>query len=319
MGTYIVRRLLGMIPMLFLITVAVFLMMHAAPGNAFDAILNPGIKDMAALKQRLIESAGLNKPLWWQYGHWITQFVQGNWGYSFTQHQPVITLIGPALRNTLLLAVMAEIMILAIGIPVGILQARNPYGRFDYVISTFSFVLFSVPYFILAIFLIYFFAIDLGIFPAQGAVGTGPGAGSFVDHVDHAFLPALAIALVSTTVYSRYTRGSMLDVSRKDYVRTAYAKGLSGSLVFRKHVLRNAMIPIVTQFGYDIGGLVGGAVILEGLFSYQGMGLLTINAVNGRDYPVIMATSLLFAVGVLIGNLVADILYAVVDPRIRYN
>jgi peptide/nickel transport system permease protein len=111
----------------------------------------------------------------------------------------------------------------------------------------------------------------------------------------------------------------MLDVRHEDYVRTAFAKGLSGSLVFRKHVLRNAMIPIVTQFGYDIGGMVGGTVILEGLFSYQGMGLLTINAVNDRDYPVLMATSLLFAVGVLFGNLVADILYAVVDPRIRYN
>lgn len=319
MGTYIVRRLLGMIPMLFAITVATFLLMHAAPGNAIDAIINPNIKDVQALQERLKEAAGLNHPLWWQYFHWLGLFFTGNWGFSFAQHAPVITLVGPALRNTLILSILAEIMILVVGIPIGIYQARHPYKRFDYWSSIIMFVIYSVPYYIMALFLIYLLSIDLHLFPAQGATGTGPLGGTFIDHVYHALLPAISIALPSITVYTRFTRGSMLDVARKDFTRTAFAKGLPEGRVFRRHVFRNGMIPIVTQFGFDIGGLVSGAVILEGLFSYQGMGYLSLQAVLARDYPVILATTVLFAIAVLIGNLVADILYAVVDPRIRYN
>ncbi|MCL6443990.1 MAG: ABC transporter permease [Alicyclobacillus sp.] len=319
MGTYIVRRLAGMVPMLFLISVFTFLMMHLAPGNAFTAILDPKIKDPQAVQKILEHEAGLDRPWWWQYGVWISHFIQGNMGNSFTQHKPVIELLGPALQNTLILAVIAEIMILLIGIPIGIWQSRYPYSRFDYTASTVLFVLYSVPYYVFALLLIYLFAITWRIFPAQNATGTGPTAGTFIDHVYHAILPAMSIALSSFVAYSRYTRGSMLDVSRRDYTRTAYAKGLPENRVFFKHVFRNAMIPLVTQFGFDLGGLVGGAIILEGLFEYQGMGLLTIQAVNTRDYPVIMATTIIFAVAVLLGNLIADILYAVVDPRIRYN
>jgi len=319
LGTYIGRRLLGMIPMLFAITVAVFLLMHAAPGNAFDAILNPAIKDPEALKAALMKANGLNLPLYQQYLHWIGNFMIGNWGFSFAQHTSVISLIGPAIRNTLILSVLAEFLTLIIGIPLGVFQARKPYSTFDYTTATASFVLFSVPAFIFAILLIYLFAIQFRIFPAQGALGTGPGAGSLIDHIYHALLPAISIALVSLAFYSRNTRGSMLEVSRRDYVRTAYAKGLSESTVFRKHVLRNAMIPLITFFGFDFGNLVGGSVILEGIFTYQGMGLLTIGAVQQRDYTVIMATTVLFAVAILLGNLLADIFYAVADPRIRYN
>ncbi|WAH38106.1 ABC transporter permease [Alicyclobacillus dauci] len=319
MATYIVRRLLGMIPMLFAITVFVFLMMHLAPGNAIDAMIDPRIKDLAALKQTLIQQNGLDKPLPVQYWNWLVNVFHGNFGWSFGQHQQVNQLLGPALYNTLILAVLSEILILVIGVPVGIWQARRPYGKFDYSVSTISFVLFSVPYFVFAIFLIYLLAIHWHIFPAQNSTGTGPLAGTFVDHVWHALLPAIAIALTFNTVYSRYTRGAMLDVSRQDYVRTARAKGIYENVVYRKHVFRNAMIPIVTQLGFDLGGLLGGSIIIEGLFSYQGMGYLTITAVSQRDYPVIMATSLIFAVCVLLGNLVADILNAIADPRIRYN
>lgn len=319
MGTYIARRLLGMIPMLFAITIASFLLMHAAPGNAFNAILNPGIKDQAALIKSLEAANGLDKPLWYQYIHWLANFVRGQWGFSFGQHQPVIDLVVPALRNTFILAVMTEILTLCFGIPLGIFQARKPYKTFDYTSSTVTFVLYSVPYFIFALLLIYVFAINLQIFPSQGAEGTGPHAGSLVDHIYHALLPAISLAIVSVAFYSRNTRGSMLEVSRKDYVRTAFAKGLQDRNVFTKHVLRNALIPLITFFGFDLGNLVGGAVILEGLFSYQGMGLLTITAVSNRDYTILMATTVLFAVAILLGNLIADILYAVADPRIRYN
>lgn len=319
MGTYIVRRLLGMIPMLFAISIFVFLMMHAAPGNAITAMLNPNIKDVVALQKNLLHQNYLDRPLYVQYFHWLGLFAQGQFGYSFAQHQLVSDLLGPAIRNTLLLAVLAEVMVLLLGIPLGIMQARYPYSKFDYSSSTVSFVFFSVPYYIFALFLIYLLAITWRIFPAQNSTGTGPLAGTFIDHLYHAFLPALSIALAGFAGYSRYTRSSMLEVRNRDFTRTAYAKGLPEGKVFYKHVFRNAMIPLITNFGYDLGGLVGGAIILEGLFSYQGMGLLTLQAVGNRDYTVIMATTMIFAVFILFGNLVADILYSVVDPRIRYN
>ncbi|MFD1674227.1 ABC transporter permease [Alicyclobacillus fodiniaquatilis] len=319
MGTYIIRRLLGMIPMLLAITIFIFLMMHAAPGNAIESMINPKIQDIQALKQQLIQENGLNKPLYIQYVDWLWNFIRGDWGYSFAQHVPVTQLVLPALGNTLILAALAEVFILIIGVPLGIMQARKPYSTFDNSASIVNIILFSVPYFIIAIFLIYLLAIKLNVFPSQNAIGSGPNAGSVLDHLYHAFLPAFSIALASSAVYSRYTRGSMLDIARRDFTRTARAKGLPESVVFRKHVFRNGMIPIITQFGFDIGGLAGGAVILEGLFAYQGMGYVTLQAAQQRDYNVIMATSLIIAVCVLLGNLIADILYAMVDPRIRYD
>lgn len=320
MATYIIRRIIGMIPMLFLISVMVFLLMHAAPGNAFDGMINPKIRDFAELQAQLEKENGLTQPLYVQYGHWILLFMQGQFGYSFTNHIPVAQLLLPAIENTLLLAVMALVIQYFIGISIGIIQSHRPYGTFDYATSSVLTVFYSVPYFIFALGLIYLFSITWPILPSQGAISaTGPIAGTFIDHVYHAALPALSLAIASFAFYSRLTRSSMLEVGRKDYTRTAYAKGLSESQVFVKHVFRNAMIPLVTQFGFDLGNLIGGAVILEGLFSYQGMGLLSLQAAETRDYNVIMVTTMLFAITVLLGNLLADILYAVVDPRIRYN
>lgn len=319
MVSYIVRRLLTMIPMLLIISILVFLLMHAAPGNAIESVLNPRVKDPAALVARLKAENGLDKTLPVQYIHWLGNILRGNLGFSFSQHAPVSQLLWPALRNTLYFAILAEIFTLILGIPVGIKQAKQPYSGFDNTASIASITLFSVPYYIIAIFLIFFLSIKVHIFPAQNAIGTGTSSGSLVDHLYHALLPALSIAIATSAIYSRYTRGSMLEVSRKDYVRTAYAKGLTQSRVFNRHVFRNGMIPIVTQFGLDFGTLAGGAIILEGLFAYQGMGYLTIQAAEQRDYSVIMATTLLIAVGVLLGNLIADVLYAVVDPRIRYD
>lgn len=319
MTAYLIRRVLIMFPMLIAISIIVFLIMHAAPGSAIDAVLNPHIHNQAELVANLKKQNGLDLPLYQQYLHWIWGFARGQWGYSFAQSEPVRQVVIPALKNTLLLAVMAEILIVIIGIPIGIQQARRPYSVFDNSASVFSVTFFAVPYFIVAILLLFLVSIHFHVFPANGAIGTGPDSGSFIDHVYHAALPAISIAIASSAVYSRYTRASMLDVSRRDFVRTAYAKGLRDSQVFSKHVFRNGMIPIVTQFGLELGGLAGGAVILEGLFAYQGMGYVTIQAAQQRDYNVIMATTMIIAIGVLIGNLIADIIYASVDPRIRYD
>lgn len=319
MGVYVIRRVFGLIPMIFIITVIAFLMMHAAPGDAFSSILNPKIKNINELQEALRHAAGYDQPLIMQYVTWIKNFFTGDWGYSYVKHEPVLSMITPALVNTVILSLMAQVISIGLGIPIGILQSRFPYSKFDYTTSTILFIFFSIPSFIFGIILIYVFAINLGFFPAQGAVGFGPSAGSLGDHLYHAFLPAIALILLSFVAHTRYIRGAMLDVKSSDYTRTAYAKGLKESKVFTKHVFRNAMIPSITQWGYDIAAIVGGSIILEGLFQYQGMGLLTIDAVNNRDYPVIMATTIIYAVAILIGNLIADILYAVVDPRIRYK
>lgn len=319
MGVYVVRRVLGLFPMIFVITVIAFLMMHAAPGDAFSSIMNPKIKNIDELQETLRHAAGYDKSLPAQYIDWIKNFFTGDWGYSYVKHEPVLSMIGPALANTVFLSLLAQTISIGLGIPIGILQSRFPYGKFDYTSSTILFIFFSIPSFIFGIILIYVFAINLGWFPAQGAIGFGENAGSFMDRLYHAFLPAASLILLSFVAHTRYIRGAMLDVKNSDYTRTAYAKGLSERRVFSKHIFRNAMIPSVTQWGYDIAAIVGGSIILEGLFQYQGMGLLTIDAVNNRDYPVIMATTIIYAVAILIGNLIADILYAVVDPRIRYK
>lgn len=319
MATYIVRRVLAMIPMMFAITVFTFLVMHAAPGNAFTAILNPKVTDPNELSKKLMSLNHLDKPLPVQYWIWISGILHGNFGNSYFYHEPVTQLLAPAIRNTVIMAVLAEIITLVIAIPIGILQSKKPYSRFDYTMSTGLFVLFAIPPYIFALFLVYTFAIHWQIFPAQNAEGTGPNAGSLFDTIYHAFLPALSFGLGYIAFYSRFVRSQMLEVQRKDYTRTAFAKGLAENKVFFKHMFRNGMIPVVTQFGLDLGAFVGGFVILEGLFRYEGMGLLTINALQNEDYPLIMATTLIFAAAVLIGNLVADVLYAVVDPRIKYN
>lgn len=305
--------------MIFVITIIAFMMMHLAPGDAFSSIMNPNIKNVDELQETLRQTAGYDQPLPVQYIEWLKNFITGDWGYSYVKFQPVLSMIGPALVNTIFLAILAQTISIGLGIPIGILQSRFPYSRFDYTSSTILFVFFSIPSFIFGIILIYVFAINLGWFPAQGAIGFGPNAGSLTDRLYHAFLPAVSLILLSFVSHTRYIRGAMLDAKSSDYTRTAFAKGLSERRVFTKHIFRNAMIPSVTQWGYDIAAVVGGSIILEGLFQYQGMGLLTIDAVNGRDYPVIMATTIIFAVAILIGNLIADILYAVVDPRIRYD
>src|SRR5699024_4445996 len=319
LGKYIIRRLLGLIPMLFIITIIAFLMMHFAPGDAFTSIMNPNIKNIDELQESSRKAAGYDKSLPMQYFEWLKNFVTGDWGYSYVEYKPVLSLIGPALYNTIFLAILAQIISIGVGVPIGIIQSRFPYSKFDYTSSTILFIFFSIPSFIFGIILIYLFAINLGWFPAQGAIGIGEGAGSFTNRLYHAFLPATSLILLSLVSHTRYVRGAMLDVRSSDYIRTAYAKGLGEGKVFGKHIFRNAMIPSITQWGYDISSIVGGSIILERVFQYEGMGLLTIDAVSGRDYPVIMATTIIFAFAVLIGNLIADILYAVVDPRIRYD
>ncbi len=321
LATYIIRRLLGLIPTLLVITVIVFILMHLMPGNAFLTLTqNPHIKDAAKVIQRQEVAAGLNLPLWQQYINWIVNLLHGDLGTSFQYQEPVTRLIGFSLPNTLTLAITAEIIVLLIGIPMGVLQASRVNKGFDISTSFVAVLLYSIPGFLFAFFLIYVFSFTLNLLPSFGTVTPAvPWSGDLGDHISHLILPALALALPSVAFYSRLTRGNTLQIIVQDFVRTARSKGLRDGRVLFRHVLRNAIIPIITQFGFDMGALFSGAVIIEEIFTWPGMGELTVSANLNRDYPVILATTLIFAVTVLIGNLIADILLAIADPRIRYN
>ncbi len=321
MAAYIIRRILGLIPTLFVITVIVFLLMHAMPGNAFEALVfNPRIKDASEVYKRLIAENGLNQSLAVQYIHWINNVIHGNLGISSSLNMPVSEAIGTYLPNTLMLAITAEIIILVISLPIGLYQANKVNGKFDVSTSFIAIFLYSIPGFVFALVLIFLFSFLEKWLPSSGTVTPGIAtSGSLGDRISHLVLPALSLALPSMAYYTRLTRSNTLSVIVADFVRTARAKGLKRPRVMFRHVLRNAIIPIVTQFGFDIGGLFGGAVLIEQIFTWPGMGELSLNATLNRDYPLILGTTLLFAVMVLIGNLVADILLAISDPRVRYD
>ena len=321
MAAYIIRRILGLIPTLFVITVIVFLLMHAMPGNAFEALVfNPRIKDASEVYKRLIAENGLNQSLAVQYIHWINNVIHGNLGISSSLNMPVSEAIGTYLPNTLMLAITAEIIILVISLPIGLYQANKVNGKFYVSTSFIAIFLYSIPGFVFALVLIFLFSFLEKWLPSSGTVTPGIAtSGSLGDRISHLVLPALSLALPSMAYYTRLTRSNTLSVIVADFVRTARAKGLKRPRVMFRHVLRNAIIPIVTQFGFDIGGLFGGAVLIEQIFTWPGMGELSLNATLNRDYPLILGTTLLFAVMVLIGNLVADILLAISDPRVRYD
>ncbi len=314
MGRYLVRRLLQMIPILFGVSIIVFVIIHTAPGDPYAYLFGPRIDP--TLRARLMEEMGFNDPIPIQYVRWLTTTLKGNLGYSVRTQEPVVDMLARAIPRTLLLTGTAFLLGLALAIPIGVISATRQYSLIDYAATTFAFMGISLPSFFAALLAIYFFAVRLPIFPMNGIIT--PGGGGFWDVLHHLVLPAVTLGLRDMASYARFTRSAMLEVLRQDYVRTARAKGLAERVVVYKHAFRNGMIPVITLFGFSLPGLFGGAVIIEQVFTFPGMGLLTFEAVNNRDYSVLMATNMFFALLVILGNLIADILYAVADPRIRY-
>ncbi|MGE5673160.1 MAG: ABC transporter permease [Mycobacterium leprae] len=316
MRNYIVRRLLQVIPIMLGVSVILFFIVHSTPGTPFAYLLGPKVDP--SIKQKLMEQMGFNDPLPMQYIRWFKETITGHLGFSIRSGIPVSTLIHQRLGNTLILTSGAFVISLLLAIPIGVLSATKQYSFVDYAVTSFSFMGISLPSFFAALLAIYLFAVKWHIFPMNGI--TTPGEDfSIGDMLYHLILPCITLALRDIASYSRFCRSSMLEVMRQDYVRTARSKGLAERVVVYKHALRNGLIPVITLIGFSLPGLFGGAIIFETLFTWPGMGLLSFSAVNDRDYPVLMATNLLFAILVIIGNLVADILYAVVDPRIRYS
>ncbi|MCL5115547.1 MAG: ABC transporter permease [Firmicutes bacterium] len=317
MAKYIVQRILEAIPLLFLVTIATYFIMNLAPGGPLSVYLhNPHVSQsqIAILAHQL----GLNQPWYVRYFKWLWALLHGNWGYSYFTGQPVISVIAQRLPNTLILMGAAFIVSLGIGLPLGIYSATHRYTAFDYTFSFLSFFAWAMPSFFFGLLLQIIFAVKLGILPVAGMYSEFY-APSFLELLRHLILPTAVLGLGSLAGWSRFMRSGMLEVIQQDYIRTARAKGLKERTVIMKHALKNALLPIVTIIGMDLPAFFGGAVITEQIFAWPGMGRLFLTSLNNRDYPLQMAELLISAALLIVGNLLADLVYGLLDPRIQYN
>ncbi|MBO1002523.1 ABC transporter permease [Pseudogracilibacillus auburnensis] len=316
MASYIIRRLIMTIPLLLGITVLAFFIMQIAPGDPTSLLIDPRIRTEDL--QPYIQKYGLDQPIHVQYIKWLGNMLQGDFGNSLIrQGVPVSELIMARLPNTLILMVVSTILAMIISVPFGILSASKQYSKTDYAITFTSFLGLATPNFWLGIVLIMFFSVQLGWFPT-GGVATLEAPFSILDRIHHIILPAFVLATADMAGLTRYTRSSMLDVLKEDYIRTARAKGFKETRVIFRHGVRNGLIPIITIFGLMLPSFIGGSVIIESIFAWPGIGSLFMDAAFQRDYPVIMAVTVIAATLVVVGNLIADILYAIFDPRIEY-
>ncbi len=316
MQRYLARRALVTLPILLGITVLSYLIMSLTPGDPVTMLINPSMSEAdIEIKRRAL---GLDQPVYVRYVKWLGELLQGNLGYSFSSGAPVARRIGERLGPTLLLTGTALALSYLIAVPTGVLVAVRRYTWIDYLATFLAFLGISLPTFFLGLAGIYVFALRLRWLPTGGTMTLG-GEGGVLDLLWHLVLPASVLAVAGAGALMRYVRSSMLEVLGQDYVRTARAKGLAEGLVLRRHALRNALIPVVTLAGLQLPALLAGAVITEQIFEWPGMGRLTIEAINQRDYPVLMGITLITALLVAAGNLLADLAYAYIDPRIHYD
>jgi len=321
MFSYLTKRLLLMIPLIFGITLITFTVIHLAPGNPVEVQTEMSLKVTAQAKENLKKLYGLDKPLHVQYLNWITRFVKLDFGKSFVDGRKVLDKIAERIPITLTINILSMLIIFAIAIPIGILSATKQYSLFDKLSTVFVFVGFSTPTFWLALLLMILFGVNMGILPISGIQSIDVSEmGPFdrlLDWISHLILPVGISAFGGIAGLSRYSRSSMLEVIRQDYIKTARAKGLKESKVIFRHAFRNALMPIVTILGLSVPGLIGGGVIFETIFAIPGMGQLFYASTMARDYPTIMGILVIGAILTLFGNLIADISYALVDPRVR--
>lgn len=314
MGTYLIRRLLQAIPLLIGISLLVFLLVNAVPGNPVQGFIdNPGTspEDIAQVKHSL----GLDQPVAVRYFIWLRNVLHGDFGRSLTTHRDVRGEILSKIPNTLKLTIASFILALLFAIPVGVYSAVRRNSWFDHIATVTSVAGVSVPRFWFGLILILIFAVNLHWLPSGGVATVGKGG--FLDQLQHLILPALTLAVAEMAGWTRYVRGKMLEVIRQDYVRTAHAKGLQNRTVIFRHALRNAILPLVTLVGLAIPQFFSGALIVETIFSWPGIGRLTYEAATARDYTMIMGAVLFTSVLVVLGNLLADVGYRILDPRIE--
>ena len=317
MGRYVARRLIQAIPLLLGISVVAFAILKATPGGPLAAYeANPSVTQEDL--QRLEHALGLDQPIPLQYASWLGHFLTGDWGYSFATSQPVLAMIGARLPNTLWLMSTVYVVTLLIALPIGVLTAVKQYSWFDHIATGLTFAAFSMPTFWLGLLLIITFGLALRLLPLGGMLA--PGAPfTLGDLARHLVLPVLTISLVQVGVYVRFLRASMLETTSQDYMRTARSKGLRERQVITRHALKNAAIPFVTVAALDLPELFGGALVTEQIFGWPGMGRLFFDSALRYDYPVLMGILAIGATFVVVANLMADVVYGYLDPRIRYG
>ena len=322
MGAYIVRRILITLVMLLAASVLGFGVMKLTPGNYFQRLLQDPRINRTYVEQE-IAKRGLNKPVTQQYGLWLWRLGHGDIGTSFIHNQPVAKVIGSRLINTLVMNLAAITVTWVLAIPLGIYAAVHQYRWSDKLLSGLSFVGMSTPGFFLALLLMWIFSGLLGLLPAGGLTGVDHDrlsvAGKLADYAAHLAIPTVVLSVGALASLQRITRGNMLEVLRQQYIVTARAKGLSERRVIYRHALRNAINPLITIFGYEFAGLFSGAALMEIILNYPGMGMLMYDSIQAKDEPMVMAGFLMGAMMLLLGNLLADVLLAVVDPRISYR
>jgi peptide/nickel transport system permease protein len=331
---YIVRRVLAAIPVLFGLSIVLFAFIHLLPGDPAAALL--GQHATPELTAKIREQLGLDQPLWQQYLTYLGQLSRGDFGHSIINNRPILEEFAVRFPGTVELTAGALLFAVGLGIPLGRYGARHVQGFGDGMVTVVSLLGVSIPIFVLGLTLQYIFAVQLRILPTSGAIDPrisvppvthvilvdtllAGNPGAFVDALRHLILPSIALGSIPLAIITRITRASVLDVSNEDYVRTARAKGLTEGRVDGRHIMRNAWLPVVTVIGLQVGGLLAGAVITETVFSWNGVGRWAVEAIQDHDYFVVQSTILIFAFIFLAVNLIVDIGYAFINPRIRYS
>ena len=314
----ILRRVLLMLPQIFILSVLAFLIAKMMPGDPFTGLITPETDPNTIEALRV--KAGFYDPLPVQYWNWISKAFRGDFGQSYTYKYEVTKLIGERIGNTVWLSLLTLILTYLIALPLGMIAGRYQNSWADKAIVVYTFITYSIPVFVFALVLLWLFGYTLGWFPTRGSVDSDVVAGTmgyYVNKFHHMILPAFTMAILSTTGTIQYLRTGVIDAKSQDYVRTARAKGVPENVVFNRHIFRNSILPIAAFLGYEFTGLIGGSVFIENIFSYPGMGNLFVTSIQGRDYSVILALLLLFGTATLLGTLLSDIIMSIVDPRVR--
>ena len=318
MSRYLVRRLLIAVPSLFGISIVLYTVLALAPGDPFGELMtNPNVPPEVAAALRA--KFGLDDPVLLRYFHWLVAMLQGDWGFSFASRVNVATLILQRLPATLIVIGLSQVLALLIALPVGVIAATRPYSLFDQIANTLAFIGFSLPTFFTGLLFILLFSINLGWLPFVYRDLSSTGWQWFWEEFKQSIMPISVLGLFQAASWTRFVRSAMLDVIRLDYVTTARAKGLKESVVVVKHAVRNALIPVVTLVALQMPAIFGGAIVTEQIFRVPGIGSLLITSILANDTPVVMAVTFVFACLVILFNLIADILYGWLDPRIAFR
>jgi len=319
---FIIRRTLIMIPQLILLSLIIFLLAKAMPGDAVTSAFMGNPDATPEQIEKIREKLGYNDDWYVQYGAWVGNAVQGDFGMSYTHKQPVTTLLAGRVANTLLLAIGTLIITYLIAIPLGIIAGRWTDTWADKIIVTYNYFAFATPLFVFALLMLFLFSFILGWFPIGGSVDIRAEAGSWdyiVSKVKHLVLPVMSGALLMTFGTIQYLRNDIIDTKLKDFVKTARAKGVPEGKVYTRHILRNSLLPIAAFLGYEITGLIAGSIFIEMIFSYPGLGKLFIESVMGRDFTVVTALVMISGAAAIVGTMLSDIILSIVDPRIRID